>query len=621
MSPSPSSVTRLGHTLDRLRAFVANVFLLALVVALVAIAVSAWRSRLRIPDGAALVLNPSGVLVEQLSAEPTESLVGRLGGLTSRPAQSRVRDVVDALRFAKDDERIAALYLDLDGLLGGGMSKLRAVRDALVDFKTSGKPVVGYSQILTQRPYYLLANADETFLNPAGLLMLQGFGGHRPYYREGLDRFGIQVHVFRVGEYKSAVEPFLRGDMSPEAREAALEVYGDLWRIWLADVGEARGLEPAAIQGWIDTTLENLRTAGGDAARAALDFGLVDRLAHRDEVRERMIELVGENDEETSFRQVSWRTYLNVRADDRRPKGQGDGVAVVVAAGDVLGGNQPAGRIGGRSTARLIRRAREDESAKAIVLRIDSPGGSVFASELIHRECALVREEGKPLVVSMGSLAASAAYFISSTADEIWAHPSTITGSIGIYALFPTFQKALDQHLGIRYDGVGTTSYTGVLNPARALDPRFAEAIQLSLDDSYRKFVGRVAEARGQSWDEVDRIARGRVWSGSDALDLGLVDKLGGLEAAIESAAERAELEEGYRVFYVEDQPTWRERLLERLVDVAARARAGTSPALTVPATPAVRVLDSMETELRLLSRWDDPHRLYGHCLCGEEWP
>ncbi len=532
-----------------------------------------------------------------------------------------MRDVVDALRFAKDDERIAALYLDLDGLLGGGMSKLRAVRDALVDFKTSGKPVVGYSQILTQRPYYLLANADETFLNPAGLLMLQGFGGHRPYYREGLDRFGIQVHVFRVGEYKSAVEPFLRGDMSPEAREAALEVYGDLWRIWLADVGEARGLEPAAIQGWIDTTLENLRTAGGDAARAALDFGLVDRLAHRDEVRERMIELVGENDEETSFRQVSWRTYLDVRADDRRPKGQGDGVAVVVAAGDVLGGNQPAGRIGGRSTARLIRRAREDESAKAIVLRIDSPGGSVFASELIHRECALVREEGKPLVVSMGSLAASAAYFISSTADEIWAHPSTITGSIGIYALFPTFQKALDQHLGIRYDGVGTTSYTGVLNPARALDPRFAEAIQLSLDDSYRKFVGRVAEARGQSWDEVDRIARGRVWSGSDALDLGLVDKLGGLEAAIESAAERAELEEGYRVFYVEDQPTWRERLLERLVDVAARARAGTSPALTVPATPAVRVLDSMETELRLLSRWDDPHRLYGHCLCGEEWP
>ena len=272
--------------------------------------------------------------------------------------------------------------------------------------------------------------------------MLQGFGGHRPYYREGLDRYGIDVHVFRVGEYKSAVEPFLRSDMSPEAREAASDVYGDLWRIWLAaDVGEARDLAPEAIHEWVDTTLEQLRAAKGDAARAALDFGLVDRLAHRDEARARMIELVGENDEETGFRQVSWRTYLAVRADDREPRKSGDGVAVVVAAGEVLNGEQPAGRIGGRSTARLIRQARRDESAKAIVLRVDSPGGSVFASELIHRECTLVREEGKPLVVSMGSVAASAADSISA-ADEIWARPSTITGSIGIFALFPTFPEA-----------------------------------------------------------------------------------------------------------------------------------------------------------------------------------
>jgi protease-4 len=329
-----------------------------------------------------------------------------------------------------------------------------------------------------------------------------------------------------------------------------------------------------------------------------------------------MIELVGENEEGTSFLQVSWRTYLGIRDGDRRPKGSGDGVAVVVAAGEVLGGEQPAGRIGGQSTARLIRRVREDESAKAIVLRIDSPGGSVFASELIHREAALVREEGKPLVVSMGSVAASAAYFISSIADEIWARPSTITGSIGIYALFPTFPEALERHLGIRYDGVGTTSYTGVLNPGRELDPRFAEAIQLGLDDSYRKFVGRVAEARGQSWDEVDRIARGRVWSGADAHELGLVDELGDLQAAIESAAARAELEEGYRVFYVEDQPSWRERLLGRLVDVVAEAR-GDEP----PVAPALRVLGSLEAEAGRLARWNDPDGLYGHCLCGEEWP
>jgi protease-4 len=620
MSPSSPLPARVGRGLDRLRRVLANALVLALLGGLLALAFSAWRARPRIPDGAALVLNPSGLLVEQLAAEPPASLAGRLAGLTSRPTQTRVRDVLDALRLAKDDDRIAALYLDLDGLFGGGMSKLQAIREALLDFKASGKPVLGYAQVLTQRPYYLLALADEALLNPEGLLMLQGFGGHRPYYREGLDRYGIDVHVFRVGEYKSAVEPYLRSDMSPEAREEALDVYGDLWRIWLDGVGDARGLKPEAIQDWVDTTLEQLRAANGDAARAALEFGLVDRLAHRDEARDRMIELVGENDDGTSFRQVSWRTYLALRADDRLPGGRGDGVAVVVAAGEVLGGDQPAGRIGGASTARLIRQARLDESARAVVLRIDSPGGSVFASELIHRECTLFRKEGKPLVVSMGSVAASAAYFIASAADEIWARPSTITGSIGIFALFPTFPEALSRYLGVHLDGVGTTSYTGVLNPGRPLDPRFAEAIQLSLDDSYRKFVGRVAEARGQTWNEVDRIARGRVWSGSDALELGLVDRMGSLQDAIASAAARAGLKDGYRVFYVEEKPTWGERLLGRLLDVVAQAGAG-ARATPAPAGPPARVLGSIEDELGHLARWNDPNALYGHCLCGEAWP
>jgi len=616
MTERPSALNRLGRALDTLTRATAHLLFLGLLAALVALAVTAYRSRPRVPKGAALVLNPKGVLVEQLSGERTPHLAGPLLGLSTRPAQVLLRDVLDALRLAKDDERIAALYLDLDGFRGGGMSKLRAVREALLDFKAGGKTVVAYSEALTQRPYYLMAHADEAVLHPEGLLVLEGFGGYRAYYREGLDRYGIDVHVFRVGEYKSAVEPYLRNDMSPEAREAALDVYGDLWATWLEDVASARGRRPEQVQEWIDTTLEQLRAARGDLARAALDAGFVDRLARRDEVRQRMIELVGEDDEGETFKQVSWRTFLAAREGDRRPKARGDGVAVVVAAGDVLDGRQPPGSIGGDSTSRLIRRARNDESARAIVLRVDSPGGSVFASELIRRECELVREEGKPLVVSMGSTAASAAYFISSAADEIWARPSTITGSIGIFALFPTVDRALATYLGVHLDGVGTTSYTGAFNPGRPLDPRVEEAMQLWIDDSYRDFVARVAEARGQTWDEVDRIARGRVWSGADALELGLVDRLGGLPEAIESAAKRAELEEGYRVFYVEEERSLRDRILEWLLSAK-----GTSAPRAGSASPVTAGLRSIENELGRLALWNDPKGLYGHCLCGEEWP
>jgi protease-4 len=616
MSTRPSVLRKLLRALDVLQRLVAAALLVALLGALAAVAVSAYRARPRVPEGAALVLNPRGVLVEQLSVRPPSRRAAPLLGLSAAPAQVLLRDVQDALRLARDDDRIAALYLDLEDLRGGGMSKLRAVRQALLEFKASGKTIVAYAETLTQRPYYLLAHADEALLHPEGLLVLQGFGGYRPYYREGLERHGIDVHVFRVGEYKTAVEPYLRDDMSPEAREALLDVYGDLWRTWLEDVASARGRRPDQIQGWIETTLEQLRDAGGDLARAALDAGFVDRLARRDEVRQRMIELVGEDEDGQSFRQVSWRTYLAARADDRRPAGRDEGVAVVVAAGEVLDGAHPPGLIGGDSSSRLVRRARRDENAKAVVLRIDSPGGSVFASELIRRECELVRDEGKPLVVSMGSTAASAAYFISSAADEIWAHPTTVTGSIGIFALFPTVPEALERYLGVHLDGAGTTSYTGAFHPGRPLDPRVAEAMQLWIDDAYRDFVGRVAEARGQTWNEVDRIARGRVWSGTDAVELGLVDRLGGLQEAIESAAKRAGLEDGYRVFYVEEEPSLKERILRRILDAASGDEAG-----TVASPTLATALGSLPADLGRIASWNDPKGLYGHCLCGEEWP
>ncbi len=309
-------------------------------------------------------------------------------------------------------------------MTGSGLTKLRDLRKALADFKKSGKKVVAYTDGCLQSQYYLASQADELFLHPQGMVVLDGFGRWRNYYKEGLDRYGIKLHVFRVGEYKSAVEPYLRNDMSPEAKEMARDFYGDLWRDYLADVAAARKVKPEDLAAGIEVMPQRLRAAGGNMAKMALEAKLVDKLAQRDEVRKRMIALVGEDKEKKSFRQIGVEAYLRAKGGDRTgATGKGRAVAVVVAKGEILDGNQPAGTIGGDSTARLLRRAREDDEVKAVVLRVDSPGGSVFASEIIRRECELVRQAGKPLVVSMGSVAASGGYWISTASDEIWAAP------------------------------------------------------------------------------------------------------------------------------------------------------------------------------------------------------
>ena len=621
MSTRSSLLAQTGRALDGLRRFILNLVFFGILAALV---VSAVMGRPRVPRAAALVLKPEGTLVEQLSSDPGR-FVSEPAGAPPAAKETLVKDVLDALRLAKDDGRIKALYLDLDDLEAGGMSKLRDVRAALLDFKKSGKKVIAYADGYSQVPYYIAAHADEVFLNPEGLLLLEGFGRHRAFYKEGLDRFGIEMHVFRVGEYKSAVEPFLRNDMSPEAKEALRDVYGDLWHTWLRDVAEARKLQPEAIQEGIDALPDRLRAASGDMARMALDAKLVDTLAARDQVRKRMIELVGEDKEKKTFKQIPFARYLAARAGDRERKGRGDAVAVVVAKGEILGGDQPPGHIGGDSTAALVRKARQDEKTKAIVLRIDSPGGSAFASEVIRRECEVAREGGKQVVISMGSLAASGGYWISTASDEIWASPSTITGAIGIFGLFPSIHKPLARYLGVHMDGVGTTRFSDAFNPGRPLDPALADAIQQVINNGYEDFLARVGKARNKTREEVDRIARGRIWSGEDAKGLGLVDQLGNLDDAIASAAKRAKLGKDYRVWYVEKELTLKERILKTLTTGFARvARAvgwsgGEEPAPTPP--PVAKALRSIGDEMGRVSLWNDPRGLYAHCLCGEEWP
>jgi protease-4 len=507
---------------------------------------------------------------------------------------------------------------------GAGMTKLRDLGAALADFRRSGKKVIAYADGYAQGPYYLAAQADEVYLHPQGMVFLEGFGRWRNYYKEGLDRLGVSVHVFRVGEYKSAVEPYLRDDMSPEAKEMSLDAYGDLWRDYLGDVARARKVQPADVQSLIDALPDRLRAAGGDMARLARQARLVDTLEPRDAAQQRMIALVGAQDDGRTFRQVALPTYLAARAADRRRGGvRGDAVAVVVAKGDILDGTQPAGTIGGDSTSRLIRRAREDASVKAIVLRVDSPGGSAFASEVVRRECELARGAGKPVVVSMGSVAASGGYWISTASDEIWAQPETITGSIGIFGVFPTFEKPLARHLGIHTDGVGTTRFSGAIRPDRALDPAAADVIQQSIAHGYEDFLARVAQARKMTRDQVDRIARGRIWSGEDAKAIGLVDQLGGLDQAIDSAAKRAKLGTGFRVLFVEPERSLRERLAEALfagADSLAHAAGFPPAAQTPPGLFSVdRALRGPREDLERLARWNDPRGAYAHCLCGED--
>ena len=603
-------VRSLWRVVDGARRFTVNLIFL-LIVALV-LAVLLDRGP-RVPEKAALVVAPVGSLVEQLSGDATRRALGELTGDTVR--ETLLRDVVAGIRAARDDERIGALLLDLDELSGGGMSKLRDLKAALAEFRASGKKVVASADLYGQAAYYLAAQADEIHLSPQGLVLVQGFGIYQPYFKEGLDKFEIEAHVFRVGEFKSAVEPYLRDDLSPEARESYLDILGDLWGAWLEDVATARKTTPAALTALIDRLDEHLRAAGGDAARALLDAGLVDRLSNRDEVRARMIELVGEDEKSHDFHHISLADYLEARdlAEPARPKG--DAVGVVLARGTILDGEQPAGKIGGDSTSALVRQAREDDAVKAIVLRVDSGGGSAFASELIRRELLLARQAGKPVVVSMGSVAASGGYWISTASDQIWADPTTITGSIGIFGVLPTFQKPLAKYLGVRVDGVGTTWLAGAYRPDRALDPRLGGMIQTLVDRGYEEFLARVGEARKMTRDQVDRIGRGRIWSGADAQRLGLVDQLGGLDPAIAAAGELAKLGKTPKVRWIEKERSWRQKLAQQLLEGAVAIAPARASLARSPLSASARLRATL-AELEAMAELDDPQGLLAHCFC-----
>lgn len=598
-------------TLTFLRQLVGNVVFVLLIVLLLSLAFSEKRAKL--PESAVLVLAPAGVIVEQRSENLLSSeLLGE-----DVTAETVLQDLLDALDCARQDPRIKAVFLDLTKLHGAGFSKLQDIAAALKRFRESGKPVIAASDFFTQRNYYLAAHANRVYLNPMGGVLLTGFGIYQNYYKSALDKLQVQFHVFRVGSYKSTLEPFMRNDMSDFDREASSALLDVLWAAYKNDVSGQRGVNPASVDEYVNHYPNRLAAFHGDTAQMALSYGLVDELKTADQVQEELVELAGEDPSKRSYHQVRFDEYLKTaRPSARKGRGAGPKVAVIVAQGIILEGTQPAGRIGGASLSALIRQAWKDDAVHAIVLRIDSPGGSAFASDAVRRELEHARLAGKAVVVSMGSVAASGGYWISTGADEIWASPTTVTGSIGIFSAFPTFERSL-QALGVFNDGVGTTQLADAFNPNRPMNSLMAEAMNQIMEQGYSAFIARVAEGRKMTTDAVKRVAEGRVWAGQSALENGLVDKLGGLRAAIESAAKRAGLET-YVVDYLQQPLTRRERLLKQLNEFFTEMILKILNAASPERAAVMRVL--ADPRLDDLMKLNDPMGLYAYCLnCSAE--
>lgn len=565
-----------------------------------------------VPDGGALVIAPEGTIVEKYTTDPLERAIA--DALDGPIREVLLRDVIDGLELATEDDDIQAVVLDLNGLGGVGPSKLLEIERALEGVRDAGKTIVATADVYSQHGYYLAARADEVYVHDLGGAVLQGYGVYQAYFKEGLDRLGVDVNVFRVGEYKSAVEPFLRDDMSPEAEEANLAWLGDLWTVFVDGVAEARGMDASAVRGYVQDLRSGLAAREGDSARYALDSGLVDHVGGRQAFEDRMIELVGHDEEEESFARVSLKDYLRVERPPEILPSQRR-VAVLVAQGPIVDGEGDEATVGGDAFAREIRRAREDDSVKAVVLRVDSPGGSAFASEIIRQELAAARADGLPVVVSMSSVAASGGYWISTASDEIWALPNTITGSIGIFGVIPTFEDPLEEYLGTHVDGVGTTEWSDAFRLDMELEEDAAAVIQLLIEKGYRDFLERVAQARDMTTEQVDQIARGRVWSGEDAHARGLVDELGGLDGAVARAAELAELED-YDVYYPQPEMDWLDQLF---VDMSAQMLARVRPQMlrssAVPG-PVRNLYDWIARESQRLALFNDPRGTYAYCFC-----
>ncbi|OGT74175.1 MAG: signal peptide peptidase SppA [Gammaproteobacteria bacterium RIFCSPLOWO2_02_FULL_57_10] len=601
----------LGRSIDFLGRLLSRLLLL-LFVGIVLVLLFSGPEPLQIPEGGLVVIEPKGAVVEQAAMpDPTNLLLGA-SDVTSTP----LRDILDALERAAADERIAGVMLSLGEMTSISPANLETVGEALEGYKTSGKALIAHGDYYGQAQYLLASYADTVYLHPMGQVLLPGYGGSQLFFSELLDKLGVNVHIFRVGTHKAAVEPFSLNGMSDESRANSQQLVDELWQRYLTQVAANRGLSEQLLRSYTNDLADHLLASDGDTAQTALSHGLVDELISQPELRTRIRELAGAagaaNDGPHT---IGFQQYLLLTARPHLP--MQDEVGVIVAQGTIDVGEQPRGTIGADSLNALIREARMNDRVKAVVLRVDSPGGSALASELIRQELEQLQSAGKPLVVSMGGTAASGGYWIAATADEIWASPATVTGSIGIFGMIPTFEEGMAE-LGVYADGVSTTplsradSFSGMNEP-------MARVFQASVEDGYRRFLRLVSNGRDMTLEEVDAVGQGQVWSGTQALEFGLVDNLGDLDDAVESAARLAGLTD-YGVRTIDRPLTPSEQLLQEIVrnmGLAALLSTYLSGSESVweralPAMPLSSILPGVD--LTAFTRFNDPLNLYSLC-------
>lgn len=552
---------RIWGAVTWLRTFIFNVLFLILFLVIIAAVMSPKDKPL--PGSAPLLVSPEGLLVDQYTyIAPADLLLNPQSGVRQ---ETLVMELIETIHTAANDPRISGLLLHLDRLGGGGISKMQEVGNAINRFKKSGKPVIAFADSYTQQQYFLASYADQIYLHEMGNIQLTGFGVYQNYLKEAMDKIAIDFHVFRVGTYKDFVEPFTQTGMSDASREHHIRWLEELWQSYTLQIERQRGMEPDTLNEFINDMPARLAAVDGNFAEYAVENQLVDAAMSRTARNATFIEQFGEAEfnRDTVFNYIDAPEYYR-RVVQKQPPARGN-VGVIVAAGTILDGSQPEGNIGGDSMAQLIRKARKDKDIKALVVRVDSGGGSAFASEVIRNELQATRATGMPVVISMGSVAASGGYWLAMAADEVWATPTTITGSIGVFGILPTFDKALAK-LGIHSDGVGTTEFADAMRLDRPLSPKMAEVIQQSVEMIYQRFLTIVAESRDATTDEINKVAEGRVWTGARAKELGLVDHLGYLEDAVQAAAEKAGLAQA-EIKMIERDLTPHEMLMRELMN------------------------------------------------------
>lgn len=542
-----------------LRVALLNIFFVVFLVVVIATLMHS-APVIEVEENSVLLIAPQGSIVEEKTVlAPLDAIIAA----QEEETETRLWDIVDAINAASDDSRIAAIVLKLDAVTNLGLVKADEIANALNNFKNSGKPVISYSEYYSQNTYYLASQADEIYMNPMGGVILQGFGVYRNYFKSLLDTIKVKFHVFRVGEYKSALEPFMRNDMSEAAKQANLEWLQRVWDGYVKTVADARHLDPVELQNSVDNIDKAMQDVQGDSGLLATKLGFVDDLYDRPAMEEMLLNRFGESIN-GGPKLLPMHAYLMQHrmtiATSTYPK-----VAVVVAQGEIIDGDSVPGAVGGDTLAALIQKAEQDDDVRAMVLRVDSPGGSVFASEVIRRELQRFQASGKPLVISMSSLAASGGYWISAGADKIIAADKTLTGSIGIFGAIPTLEESL-QTLGVSTDGIGTTKMANAFRIDMPMNPIASSMVQQGIEFGYRQFLTIVSQGRDMSVDDVDKVARGRVWTGSHALEHGLVDANGLFQEAVTAAAELAELGDQFDVKWIRPVMSPIEAIMESVV-------------------------------------------------------